>query len=1491
MKQSNLLNFFGKKHEDSSSTSLHKSPNTVIELKDSKQSSCNESFIIPGTPDSTDRALEISLTGRASLRTVQIDKVSSPNLHKRKIVARRSSLTVRRDEIVQSKLHDLLSSDPIDENENQQMCSNRQAQVSAKLRRGNYDHLNYAPQDQIMKATSKENEFKDLISHRSAITSNRAKMMVSTALLTRSTSKRKATEISNVHSPDLSNNRKLKKCSVSNPEGTINPKGDTNSKQPVPKEIHLNTEELSALDDILDQLVQKDNLPSHMPLEQETITLDSSQTNCHIEHNAQSPVHDETFQSLNLSDWSPVKEESTMLKQQDTIDDQLFRIPEQSVLRGTVMEINSKCDQSELIVQLDDVSCTTGNKAVINIILRDSWLDSPIRIKDTINIIPNIFGDIKNAVYNNSTLIISDNNNNNNQTHNDCSAICLYPNYLLPTTKVVSSLNCLRRVVLEQFWITDGGYHEDNEITNQTYNCSSDIMLMGSLVHELFQKIISRKNNQKDDVLQIISGLIFRPSVVLQMYASDIKPKTLFTKLEEFIPKIFDWTQTHCIQQLPYHTSMPVNQVKVEDVIAIEENIWSSRFGLKGKIDSTLLCEIPLIGELKPTLNVIPMELKTGNPSYSIEHKGQVYLYLLLAREFYGSHYDTFKYKRVPVANAGWLVYLKEPMKPNFKKQSSYTNPGILYPDINSFRGLLQMRNRLVSGIVDLLRSANASYEQPDVDIQKLKLPGCINQLRVCQTCSLQLTCSLFAESPTKPHSNACDSFSSVQKLLINNRSHLQQEYINFFIKWSKLLLTEYMDNERFEDVIGNIYKTSLKADKLITNGTIRGLRLMKTKISQSSISGECEVQSWFILHKSIDQPYDESLLSLSNLSIGDFVIVSSDDSRFLGIELATIAPVEGFHEFDFTDYESVPPVSDYKKYALSLISTRSFPDRIKLFRIDRYVSMKAIQLNLSNLVGLMRNSKLCHLLRELIIDGHTPDMLKTISKKTVKEIRFILKPLNINQRTAILQSLFSKNYLLIKGYPGSGKTETLIALLRVLIILKKKILVTAHTHSAVDNLLVRLCQTGETRIIRLGQMDRIHADLLNYSFEYKLNRFLKSDEKIKNNVIDYINNIMMDAVVVGCTALGASGGNDQRHAALTYQKFDVVLIDEASQLMFPTTLGPLLCLTEEQQPDSINCCRFVLVGDPYQLPPLVRSQKARFGGLDQSLFSILLNHHNHDHHSPSTVNSSVEYSKKGFIVELTIQYRMNSKILALCNHLTYKNKISCANSSISQATLKLNSNLISDKILDKANCDLPLWIKRVKSPLLADSVLLLDTKMLDCCTVSPNGSRTSNSNPVEAQLILYILKEIRNVFLLDMKDVGVITPYRAQVYLLKNIMKENSLETIEVNTVDQFQGRDKRLVLLSLTTCPSSVLKMNRNESAESNRNHLLDDLPRLTVALTRAQHKLIIIGCTGHHDLTENNSNQITNLQNLFSFIKTMIGGYEILPSNTITWINTRE
>nr|CAH8857042.1 unnamed protein product [Trichobilharzia regenti] len=1372
MKQSSLLNFFGKKAENSSQNCTNEILDTSSTSAECKQSNGDESFIIPGTPDTSIRSLETPLTGRAALGNLQLHRISPSPRSKTRTVTRRSSFTIRREEIVRSKLSDLLSGDPIDPNENDFIRADRQARASAKLRRGNYDLLNYAPEDQVMKVTSNSEVIKSGASCQSLYTSSRAKMMVSKALTTTC----KLTGDPLVLNPADRLPKRMKiddKCISHSNDVNISTNKEKKANLSMPKEIHLNTGELSVLDDVLNELViETNNISSGKTCKFESVDLKVSRTLVGEEQITQSVVHDETLQDLNLSDWTPETKEIEKVEDGSALNDQLFNDQNQSFIRATVLEITKKRDQTDLVVRVYNSNNHNNNKnnkcdtTEMNVILRDSWQDSPIRTNDVIHIIPDVFN-TDMEVASSPLVVISDDNNSK------CSVICLHPNYLLPTTKIVGSLNCLRRAVLEQFWLSDSNSSSTGSIdndallltTNQSYG--PEVMLIGSLVHELFQKIICEVIIPRNMISQMISDLVHRPSTVLQMYAFDIKLKVLITKLEEYVPKILNWIQAHYPERRNDGArSITTGQVKIEDVIAVEENIWSSRLGLKGKIDLTLLCRMPLNDEsgggrrgcgagdefMLPTLNVIPMELKTGNPSYSIEHKGQVYLYLLLAKEFYGSHYNMSKHPCVPVANAGWLVYLKEAITSNerLQKQKSCTNPSIVHPDVKSLRGLIHTRNQLVSGIMDLLKSTTDTASTHSEN-WKADLPSCIKQLRVCQTCSLQLTCSLFEKSHTKSHTVSSDSVKNVPEFLSKRRSHLRQEHIDFFIHWSKLLLTEHYDNERFEDVIKRICKSSSKIDKFISSGTVRGLRLLKTKSIESSLSGECEVQSWFILEDKSNDHSDETLLSLSGLSVGDLVVVSSDDGRFLGIDLATIVPTEEFCGVETSKRRCVSSSNQLycNKSVISLMSTRPFLDRVKLFRIDRYITMKTVQLNLTNLVGLMQNSQLCEVLRELIIDGRMPNTSRTISKRIVKEIRSILKPLNMNQRVAILQTLFSHDYILIKGYPGSGKTETLVALLRVLILLKKRILVAAHTHSAVDNLLLRLCQTGESRVLRLGQINRIHTNLLKYSLEFKLNTFLKSNEKSRIDATDYLHSLMKDTVVVGCTALSASGGNDSRHAALVHEKFDVVLIDEASQLMCPTSLGPLLCLNNAQQQsdDSVKCCRFVLVGDPYQLPPLVRSQKAKQGGLNQSLFSLLLNHNHHHHHKHDYGQSVVrnpsddELSKKEYIIELTIQYRMNSSILALSNRLVYQNKMSCADSNVSQATLQLKSG-VSDKNMQK----MPLWIKRVLSSSLSDSVLLLDTKELQCCVTSSNQLHALNSNPTEAQLVLFMIKQSMNV-------------------------------------------------------------------------------------------------------------------------------------------------
>ncbi|VDN16015.1 unnamed protein product [Dibothriocephalus latus] len=141
-------------------------------------------------------------------------------------------------------------------------------------------------------------------------------------------------------------------------------------------------------------------------------------------------------------------------------------------------------------------------------------------------------------------------------------------------------------------------------------------------------------------------------------------------------------------------------------------------------------------------------------------------------------------------------------------------------------------------------------------------------------------------------------------------------------------------------------------------------------------------------------------------------------------------------------------------------------PTWIQAFRLDRYISDKATQINLSNLVELMQDTRL--------------------SSSYSSLVRPFLKPLNPCQRTAVLSVLMSKDYTLVEGFPGSGKTETMASLIKCLACLHKKALLVSFTHSAVDNVLSRLTE-APIKVVRLGATERVADTVRSFSLEQSL--------------------------------------------------------------------------------------------------------------------------------------------------------------------------------------------------------------------------------------------------------------------------------------------------------------------------------------------------------------------------------------------------------------------
>ncbi|KAI8033726.1 hypothetical protein M5D96_013509 [Drosophila gunungcola] len=473
-------------------------------------------------------------------------------------------------------------------------------------------------------------------------------------------------------------------------------------------------------------------------------------------------------------------------------------------------------------------------------------------------------------------------------------------------------------------------------------------------------------------------------------------------------------------------------------------------------------------------------------------------------------------------------------------------------------------------------------------------------------------------------------------------------------------------------------------------------------------------------------------------------------------------------------------------------------------FVMDKHESQSFATFNYTNLGLLLCDGERYQELRDIIVEKRPPEQHRVVPKLVLTKGAAMLLQLNKVQKMAALRALTTSSHLLIKGLPGTGKTQTLVSLIRLLHLFGKSVLITAQTHSAVDNLLMRLLPF-DLPMLRLGSTSRILPQLEGIS-EERLTRDCKTVEELEQ--------ALAGPAIVGVTCLGAG------HPMFQRRQFDYCIVDEATQVLQPTVLRPLM-----------HCSKFVLVGDPEQLPPIVRSKEARQRGADETLFQRL------DSEQATAV--------------LSLQYRMNKTITRLANELTYGGELKCASEEVSSARFQLE--LASQT---------PRWIQRALQTHIEQAVALINTG--DCLERGQEMVATCSSleqsyaehkeehrkhskrriskytNYCEAGIVMLLLRELlKSGF--EASRIGVIAPYRAQVELLRKLA--NKLDAnLECNTVDQFQGRDKNLIIYSCTKTgggSSSAGDMERSREAE-----ILEDQRRLTVAITRAKNKLILLG-----------------------------------------------
>ena len=456
---------------------------------------------------------------------------------------------------------------------------------------------------------------------------------------------------------------------------------------------------------------------------------------------------------------------------------------------------------------------------------------------------------------------------------------------------------------------------------------------------------------------------------------------------------------------------------------------------------------------------------------------------------------------------------------------------------------------------------------------------------------------------------------------------------------------------------------------------------------------------------------------------------------------------------------------------------------------------------------------------------------------------RFSFEPmkfpwLNPTQERAVNEVLWAKDVAIVHGPPGTGKTTTLVEAINETLMRESQVLVCAQSNMAVDWISEKLVDRG-INVLRIGNPTRVNDKMLGFTYERRFEshadypqlwairkaiRELRKNRKkgsenyhqkmdrLKSRAAEIelrINaELFGEARVIACTLVGSA------HHLLEGMKFGTLFIDEAAQALEAACWIPMR-----------RASRVILAGDHCQLPPTVKSIAALRAGLGKTLME------------------RIAENKPEVVTLLKIQYRMNDEIMRFSSDWFYGGKVESA------PQIKYRSVLDYDHPItwiDTSNEENQITIEGEDAP--EDSASTSSSVSAANQNSDLNfkeqfvGESFGRINKAEAELTLLTLAEYftkigKKRVLEERIDVGIISPYRAQVQYLKKLIKKYEFfkpyrRLISVNTVDGFQGQERDVILISLV------------RSNDEGQIGFLKDLRRMNVAMTRARMKLIILG-----------------------------------------------
>ena len=418
-----------------------------------------------------------------------------------------------------------------------------------------------------------------------------------------------------------------------------------------------------------------------------------------------------------------------------------------------------------------------------------------------------------------------------------------------------------------------------------------------------------------------------------------------------------------------------------------------------------------------------------------------------------------------------------------------------------------------------------------------------------------------------------------------------------------------------------------------------------------------------------------------------------------------------------------------------------------------------------------------------------------------------VLPWLNASQQHAVGEVMRAKDVAIVHGPPGTGKTTTLVEAIYETLRRESQVLVCAQSNMAVDWISEKLVDRG-VAVLRIGNPTRVNDKMLSFTYERRFEahpdypqlwsirkaiRELRQQrrgrteswhqkmDRLKSRATELElrirSSLFGEARVIACTLTGAA------NRVLEGEHYSTLFIDEAAQAL------EAACWIAIRKAG-----RVILAGDHCQLPPTVKSIMALKGGLGRTLME------------------RIAEQKPEVVTLLEVQYRMNEQIMRFSSDYFYNSRVQSA------PEVKGRGILDYDRPM--------MWV---------------DTTDVDGREEFV-GENFGRINRAEAELTLATLADYfdkigRQRVLDESIDVGIISPYRAQVQLLRKMIRQSERlrpyrRLITVNTVDGFQGQERDIILLSL---------VRDNDGGDIG---FLRDLRRMNVAITRARMKLIILG-----------------------------------------------